>query len=351
MYSSHRIFGLCTILLLLLIPPEVGRAQQGSSDWYKGFRFDSLFRVGADDNSLIDQGYLKDSLHFDFVRAYGGPSRITDSLLFLTPPDSLDTAWIAALGASRLQWLARLHVERWRQLWETGLKVVYPFESLRNLAGAANAAHAIEALFDYKTQYVHVSSFVDKIAPGGYAFLADTLFGGFARAIRIDSSSAAGMTLVVGRMGYVTLGLDLWMFDTTTRTVRPDTVERRHSLAIAMRVPEQFLPDTLPASTQLAELRLFARDTTWQTAPDSCRCFLYVPFDTLAITAGLYKTVPNWAMGAAFRDIIHTFRFHATRWSWAGRRPFDSNPRPRSSMTWRRTALEPTPSAPRSSPA
>jgi len=79
-------------LVSLITASRATYAQQSAGDWYNGFRYDSLFRVGADDASLADQAFLKDSLHFDFVRTYGGPSHITDSLLVSPPTDTADIA-------------------------------------------------------------------------------------------------------------------------------------------------------------------------------------------------------------------------------------------------------------------
>jgi len=131
MRVDYRIVTFLVGLITLLIGPETSRAQQGDAEWYKGFSYDSLFRVGADDFSLTTMGYLKDSLHFDFIRNYTGPSRITDSLLFLTPPDAADTAWIDALGDERTKWYNRLLLSRWSQIRQSGLKVIYAFDRKR----------------------------------------------------------------------------------------------------------------------------------------------------------------------------------------------------------------------------
>ena len=100
MCARHRCLIRFALLLLLLIPPEVGRAQQDPSTVYQGFHFDSLFRVGADDFSMTNMAWLKDSLRLDFIRMYGGPSRVTDTLLFTTDPDAADTAWILVLDSA-----------------------------------------------------------------------------------------------------------------------------------------------------------------------------------------------------------------------------------------------------------
>jgi len=157
--------------------------------------YDSLFRVGADDFSLTSMGYLKDSLHFDFIRNYTGPSRITDSLLFLTAPDAADTAWIDALGDERTKWYNRLLLSRWNQIRQSGLKVIYAYDPIADLQ---LHSRAVEALFDYNPTYVHVASFAEKIGAGQFTLRPDTLFGGFAHAIGIDSSTSAGLTLVAG---------------------------------------------------------------------------------------------------------------------------------------------------------
>jgi len=197
MCVHHRFFFVLSALpLLLLIPPEVGHAQQGEDDWYRGFRYDSLFRVGADDFSLTSMGYLKDSLHFDFIRNYTGPSQITDSLLFLSAPDAADTAWIDALGDERTKWYNRLLLSRSSQIRERGLKVIYAFDPVADLQ---LHSRAIEALFDYNPMYVHAASFAAKLGAGQFTFRPDTLFGGFAHAIGIDSSTSAGLTLLAGR--------------------------------------------------------------------------------------------------------------------------------------------------------
>jgi len=309
MCARHRCLIRFALLLLLLIPPEVGRAQQSSSPPYRGFQFDSLFRVGADDFSMTNMAWLKDSLRLDFIRMYGGPSRVTDTLLFTTDPDAADTAWILALNHQRTAWFNRLLLARWHELWQIGLKVVYAFDPIAELQ---SRSRAVEGLYDYDPAYVHAASFARKNDTAHFAVLNDTLFGGFAHAIRIDSSSSAGLTFAAGQMKFANRGLTLAALDTTTYRTYVDSVERRHELAVAIRVLDQFLGPELHDTTQLAEIHLFARDTIWQSEKDSCRCAFFTPFDTVRITRGTYDSIAihsPWAMGSAFRDIIHTFTF------------------------------------------
>ena len=185
-----------------------------------------------------------------------------------------------------------------------------PFDVAR--LSALPFIRAVEGLYDYDPAYVHAASFARKNDTAQIAFLPDTLFGGFARAIRIDSSSGAGLTFVAGQMKFANRGLTLAALDTTTHRISDDSTERRHDLAVAIRVLDQFLGPELHDTIQLAEVHLFVRDTIWQTEQDSCRCAFFTPFDTVRITKGAYDSIAihsPWAMGAAFRDIIHTFAF------------------------------------------
>jgi hypothetical protein len=149
-----RTFLLTTVLVVacLVLLNCLPLAAQDTS-LYRGFRFDTTFLVGGYDNSFTNLRYLTDTLHFNFTRTYGGPFRITGSWLVTTPSD---TAWIAGLAGERDRWYARQEVKRWREIYDTHLKVIHAFSEIRELAKACEVS---EAFYTHDPAYAHNSSF------------------------------------------------------------------------------------------------------------------------------------------------------------------------------------------------
>jgi len=263
-----------------------------------GFRYDTVFHLGAYYPGIGYAKYLEDSLHIDYTQTYKGPSSMQNIW------DS--TNW--SLTDPGLRDQQRNANKFYTNLIGTNLKTIHaplyiPFLNVS----------VMDNYFDHDTAQIHVGHF-GKVPENYKVMKKDTVaFHGYAGGI---FSTSPGEQFMAGFPSFTQSGVYVDDRDSSLRRLMHrdnggpyDDSTDVYDLRVKIR-SAGLDTSSLALNTVIAKTILYYRDTAGQS---TCKCGFFVPYDTVDFTVrGYFGGDKNFlvdsTVGQDYREITTTFR-------------------------------------------